>query len=132
MFYIKRDSILIMNKIYIIGIIFSIFLLSLIIIPRDEKYTNLSPDEFKTLISDESVHVIDVHIPEQEHIEGTDAFIPYNNIESFSDQLPKDKNTKIAIYCRTGSMSIIASEKLIEMGYENVYNLIGGKVAYGQ
>ncbi len=91
---------------------------------------NLNPPEFKDLISDESVFVIDVHIPEQEHIPGTDAVIPYNEIEKYVSELPKNKRTKIAIYCRSGSMSAESSQTLVSMGYKNVYNLEGGRNAY--
>lgn len=93
-------------------------------------YNDLNPLEFKELISDEDVFVIDVHIPEQEHISGTDAVIPYNEIENYASELPKNKRTKIAIYCRSGSMSAESSQTLIGMGYKNVYNLEGGRNAY--
>ncbi len=92
--------------------------------------TNLNPQEFNELISDEEVFVIDVHIPEQEHIKGTDAVIPYNEISSYLDKLPKDKKTNIAVYCRSGSMSAQASQMLIDLGYKNVFNLEGGRNAY--
>lgn len=91
---------------------------------------DLSVAEFKELIKDDKVFVLDVHIPEQEHIEGTDAFIPYNEIESNLDKLPDSKDTKIAVYCRSGRMSEEASQKLIELDYKNVFNLVGGRNAY--
>lgn len=93
-------------------------------------YQNVNPGEFNELLSDEEVFVIDVHIPEQEHIDGTDAIIPYNEIEDYAGDLPKNKNTKIAVYCRSGSMSAESSQKLIDLGYKNVYNLEGGRNAY--
>jgi rhodanese-related sulfurtransferase len=45
--------------------------------------------------------LVDTHIPEQEHIEQTDAFIPYNEIENYLEKLPKDKDSKIVLYCRS-------------------------------
>ena len=77
------------------------------------------------LDSGELLFLVDVHIPEQQHIKGTDAFIPYNEIENNLDSLP-DKNSKIVLYCRSGSMSIEASETLVKLGYKNVYNHLGG------
>lgn len=74
--------------------------------------------------------LLDTHIPEQEHIPSTDAFIPFNEIQMSADSLPADKDTKIVVYCRSGSMSKQASEALIEMGYTNVYDLEGGVRAY--
>jgi rhodanese-related sulfurtransferase len=93
-------------------------------------FHNMSPDELKHDLENKDFFMVDVHIPEQEHIEKTDAFIPYNEIASNLDKLPEDKNEKIVVYCRSGSMSIEASEKLIELGYKNVYNLEGGRNAY--
>lgn len=93
-------------------------------------YTDLSPIEFKNLIEDENVFVLDVHIPEQQHISTTDAFIPYNKLQNNIDKLPENKEMKIAVYCRSGSMSATASKELNELGYKNVYNLIGGRNAY--
>jgi len=94
---------------------------------NEKGFNNLARDNFKELLdSNENVFLFDTHIPEQQHIKGTDAFIPYNKIESNLDKLPEDKTTPVAVYCRSGSMSIEASQKLIDLGYENVYNLEGG------
>ena len=82
------------------------------------------------MLENKDFFLLDVHTPEQEHIENTDAFIPYNEIDQFLTQLPQDKSEKIVVYCRSGSMSIEASEKLIELGYKNVYNLEGGRDSY--
>ena|SRR3989344_3471971 len=93
-------------------------------------YQNLDPQEFNEIILDDDVFVLDVHIPEQDHIKGTDAFISYDKIRDNIDKLPKDKNTKIAVYCRSGTMSEQASKDLIGLGYKSVYNLVGGRNAY--
>jgi rhodanese-related sulfurtransferase len=82
------------------------------------------------LLQNEKVFLLDVHIPEQMHIVGTDAVIPYNNIGSNADKLPADKDAPILVYCRSGSMSAKASKELVHMGYTNVYDLSGGIKAY--
>jgi rhodanese-related sulfurtransferase len=41
-------------------------------------------------------------------------------------KLPKDKNTKIVVYCSLGIRSEIVADKLIKEGYTNVFNLYGG------
>jgi len=97
----------------------------------DSTYQNLSALEFDQQITDD-VFLLDVHIPEQTHIIGTDAFISFDKIEENADRLPEDKNVKILVYCRSGNMSEIASETLLSLGYTNVNNLIGGKNAYDQ
>lgn len=98
---------------------------------QEISYNNISPSEFEMIVADQDdVFLLDVHIPEQDHIAGTDLFIPYNELEKKIDELPSDKNQKIVVYCRSGSMSKIASEKLIELGYTDVSNLDGGIQAW--
>lgn len=93
-------------------------------------YRNVSAADFLGMLQSKDFFLLDVHIPEQEHIENTDAFIPYNEIESNLPKLPQDKSAPIVVYCRSGSMSLEASQKLIDLGYTNVTNLQGGLNAY--
>lgn len=93
-------------------------------------YSNISPEEFDGMLNNKDFFLVDVHIPEQEHIQNTDAFIAYNEIDAHLEELPKDLDTKVVVYCRSGSMSQEASQKLIDLGYKNVFNLTGGKNAY--
>lgn len=90
----------------------------------------ITPDEFDELAAQSDVFVLDVHTPEQTHINKSDAFIPYDQLEQQSDQLPLDKSTPIVLYCRSGSMSGIASKTLAKMGYTTIYDLEGGTQAY--
>lgn len=85
---------------------------------------------FSKLAKDENNFLLDVHTPEQTHIPGTDKFIPFDKIDENRDQLPDDKNTPILVYCRSGSMSKIAAQKISELGYPNVYDLKGGIDGY--
>lgn len=94
-------------------------------------YQSISSEELKSYLdSDKDIYLLDVHIPEQTHIKGTDDFIPFNDIEKYQAKLPKDKNTEIVVYCRSGNMSETASETLIKLGYKNVKNLLGGTNAW--
>ncbi len=93
-------------------------------------FTNISAQELGQKLGNKDFFLLDVHIPEQEHINGTDAFIPYNEIESNLEKLPQDKNRPIVVYCRSGNMSLEASQKLVELGYTNVMNLEGGTNAF--
>lgn len=90
----------------------------------------VSPQEFAKLAENKDAFVIDVHTPEQTHIPGTDAFIPYTEINKRASQLPEDKSTPILVYCRSGSMSAQASKEIAKLGYTNVYDLEGGTNAY--
>ena len=97
---------------------------------KNVNYKNMTVDELNEQLKNKNFVLVDVHIPEQKHIDGTDAFIPYDEVENQLDKLPSDKNAKIVLYCRTGRMSEIAAEKLAEKGYTNVYNVVGGIVEW--
>lgn len=90
----------------------------------------VNPNRFDELAAKPETFVLDVHIPEQTHIAGTDAFIPYDKLQGNQNKLPKDLNTPILVYCRSGSMSRQASQTLSEMGYTTIYDLEGGVQAY--
>ena len=93
-------------------------------------YRNMTVDELNQQLKNKEFALVDVHIPEQKHINGTDTFIPYDDIENQLDKLPSDKNAKIVLYCRTGHMSQIAAEKLAQRGQTDVYNVVGGIVEW--
>lgn len=95
-----------------------------------EEVQLVNPTKFRSLIEKGDGFLVDVHIPEQTHIPGTDALIPYNEISENINQLPKDKSTPILVYCRSGSMSKTASKEITDLGYTNVYDLEGGINAY--
>ncbi len=73
--------------------------------------------------------VVDVHTPYEGEIEGTDAKIPYDDLNALTTALP-DKNASIILYCRSGRMSQIASRALADKGYTRIYDVSGGMVAW--
>jgi len=91
-------------------------------------YKNVSPKELNTLLKEKDFVFVNVHIPFAGNIAGTDLSIAYDQIEQNLSQLPTDKNAKIVLYCRSGHMSQIAAEKLVSLGYTNIWNLKGGMV----
>ncbi|HJN77129.1 MAG TPA: rhodanese-like domain-containing protein [Myxococcota bacterium] len=90
----------------------------------------LTPQEFHDATQGVDVVLVDVHIPEQTHIEGTDALVPYNEILDHLDEFPEDRSEPIYLYCRSGHMVNPASRDLFDEGYTTIYNLDGGTIAW--
>jgi rhodanese-related sulfurtransferase len=93
-------------------------------------YTDVSAVSLRTMLSDKDFPLINVHIPYEGEIEGTDLFIPFDEIEANVDKLPLDKGAKLVLYCRSGSMSATAARTLVDLGYSDVWNLDGGMIAW--
>jgi len=89
-------------------------------------YTDINAAQLNEMLQEKDFALINVHIPYEGELPQTDDFIPYNEIEANADRLPADKEAKIVVYCRSGSMSAIAAQTLVDMGYNNVYNLTAG------
>jgi len=90
----------------------------------------ITATELNRIMQNEDIFLVDVHTPEQQHIKGTDLFIPYNEIEKYKDKLPKNKNIAIYLYCEGGPMGNAAARSLYELGYRNLFNLEGGANAW--
>ncbi len=126
---------------YLIFILLAVFILAgcqskpvtgITVAAADGSYQNITSDELNAMLKNKDFVFINVHIPFAGNIAGTDLSIPYDQIEKNLSQLPSDKNAKIALYCRSGRMSAIAAEKLVSLGYTNIWNLESGMVDWEQ
>lgn len=92
------------------------------------QYHKISPQEAKERMDKNAkVIILDVRT-KGEYAEGhiKNAILVPN--ESIGTEPPKelpDKNAEILVYCRSGNRSRQASEKLVKMGYTNVYDFGG-------
>jgi rhodanese-related sulfurtransferase len=93
-------------------------------------YTNVGASGLNAMLKAKTFPLINVHVPYEGEIAGTDLFIPYNEIDKYTSQLPSDKGARIVLYCRSGRMSDIAARALVGMGYSDVWNLDRGMIAW--
>lgn len=98
----------------------------------ENTYTNISMDALKTMLDErpDLFVLVNTHIPFEGNIPNTDIAIPYSEILDNLDQLPQDKNAEIVLYCRSDGMSNAAAADLVQAGYTNVVNVIGGFIAW--
>ena len=86
-------------------------------------YVNITAEEAKQIMDTEEGYIIlDVRTQEeydQGHIPGA-IVISYEEIAEKADEVLKDKDQLILVYCRSGRRSKIAAEALVELGYTNI------------
>ncbi|MGA9533676.1 MAG: rhodanese-like domain-containing protein [Anaerolineales bacterium] len=89
-------------------------------------YTDLTSEELHTKLEASDIFLVNVHIPHEGDIPGTDARIPFDQVRQQLSAFPQDVSEPIFVYCRSGNMSEIAAETLTSAGYQQVFNLSGG------
>lgn len=82
-------------------------------------------DEFAERMGEPDVLAVNVHVPDEGQLPGTDLAIRFDEI-SDSEALPPDLDTPLAIYCKSGNMSAEAVADLVALGYTDVVELDGG------
>ncbi|MFZ5815766.1 MAG: rhodanese-like domain-containing protein [Bacillota bacterium] len=98
--------------------------------PAAGGYYEWSPSGLRAAMQRKDFTLVNVHIPFEGRIPGTDLEIPYDQIAGALDQLPPAKDAPIVLYCRSGRMSEIAARQLANLGYSRVIHLRGGMVAW--
>ncbi len=88
-------------------------------------FKSISSQELDQMLENKDFTLIDVHTPEQKHILGTDYMISYDEIDKIVSVI-EGKNSKVVLYCRSGSMSKITAEELAKRGYKNIFELENG------
>lgn len=90
----------------------------------------VGPDGFAAAIQEPDRITINVHVPFEGDIPGTDVSIPFDQIASQTSKLPADRSAPLAIYCRSGPMSTTAAAELAKLGFRDVVELRGGMRAW--
>ena len=93
-------------------------------------YTNIAPATLREILVKKDFFLLNVHVPYEGEIEGTDANVPYDRVEQQSGQLPSDRSAPLVVYCRSGRMSTMAVETLVRLGYTSVRHLEGGFIEW--
>lgn len=90
-------------------------------------YTQISQDEAKRMMQEETCIVVDVRRPDEfaaGHIPGA-VCIPNETIGTQPSDGLADKAQTILVYCRSGNRSKQAAQKLFDMGYSHVFEFGG-------
>ena len=91
-------------------------------------WTRVSSQELSDMMAAEDVYLVNVHVPYEGQIVGTDAHVPYTEIASRLDELPSDQT--LVIYCRSGTMSTQAAQEMLDAGATGFSELEGGYTAW--
>ena len=82
----------------------------------------ISASKLNKALLNKDFTLINVHTPYEGEISKTDLFIPFDEIMSNEAKLPKDKNAKIIVYCKSGNMSGQAARTLKSLGIKTLLN----------
>ncbi len=95
-------------------------------------FAELDVRTLKSLLDDpeRAFVLVNVHVPYEGEIPGTDLQFPYDQVAVYAAKLLPDRDRPIVVYCRSGAMSRIAVEALVQLGYTRVYNVPGGMQAW--
>lgn len=91
---------------------------------------DVSITEAQKMWQNKSAIIIDIRTPEEYnagHIPGV-PLIPLDQLSARSAEVPKDQ--KVLLICRSGNRSSQGVKLLRGKGFENVYNVIGGMLAW--
>ena len=94
---------------------------------RSIERKDIMQSEIKSIMSNGAI-LIDVRSP-QEYNEGhldNSILLPEYEILKKIENIVPNKNTKLILYCSSGTRSKKAQEELEKMGYKNIYNVLNG------
>ena len=92
----------------------------------ESSYHKISAEDAKEMMDTQDVIIVDVRT-QDEYNEGyieNAILIPNESISGAPSELP-DKDAVILIYCRSGNRSKQAADKLVALGYTNIYDFGG-------
>jgi rhodanese-related sulfurtransferase len=97
-------------------------------VSEDKGVKLVTAEEMSAILELEDVQLVDVRTPKEHdslRIENSQN-IDFNSPTFESDITKLDKTKPVMLYCKTGRRSAKCAEKLIDAGFEKVYELEGG------
>lgn len=88
-------------------------------------FMDLRVEQLAGSMSSKNFTLLNVHVPDQGSLPQTDVSIPFDQVRSSLDKLPR-KGAPIVVYCRSGGMSVQVAATLAAAGYTKIYDLKGG------
>ena len=96
--------------------------------PKAQSLKLISTDEMIELMDTEEIQLVDVRTPSEYnegHVPDAQNINFYD--ENFDQQIETlDKSKPIIVYCKSGGRSAKCASKLVEKGFEKIYDLEGG------
>ncbi len=89
-------------------------------------WTNIDANTLADMLKAKDFTLLNVKTPYIGEIDGTDLYIPYDQLTARAAELPTDRTAKVVVYCRSGNESRVAIKTLIDLGYTNIWNLDKG------
>ncbi|MFK5915162.1 MAG: rhodanese-like domain-containing protein [Woeseiaceae bacterium] len=121
------------NQMLVIAIVLvSLMLIHSLVGERLRGYSSVSPSESTMMINREDAVILDVR-ESNEYSEGhiiNSVHIPLASLKDKIKDLEKHKTQKIIVACKSGSRSSQACGNLKKQGFEQVFNLSGGIMAW--
>lgn len=93
---------------------------------------DVGPVEATRMLSHDNARMVDMR-EDKEYREGhiiNAIHVPAGKQDNFTGKLEKYRNQPLIVYCRSGQRSIAVCSKLRKQGFESVYNLKGGVLAW--
>ena len=90
----------------------------------------MTPAELDAALADKDFLLINVHVPHDGEIPGTDAHLTYLDAAAIAAYIGDDRSTPVVIYCKSDHMTDIVGPELVAMGYSGVSYLEGGMNAW--
>ncbi|NNE27510.1 MAG: rhodanese-like domain-containing protein [Saprospiraceae bacterium] len=103
-------------------------------IGQSKGYENIGLEKFKELMNEDNTIIIDVRTPNEINSGKIERALELDFMDrDFETQLSVlDKNATYLIYCRSGRRSARTCSVMHGMGFNSLYNLSGGFIAWSK